>query len=65
MKCYKAKWILTSNDVLEDMAIVVDDGKIILNIRNAALFLILKLILKKNILKNSGMPLLLQDLLIC
>ena len=30
MKCYKAKWILTSaNDVLEDMAIVVDEGKII------------------------------------
>ena len=29
MKCYKAKWILTSNEVLEDMAIVVDEGKII------------------------------------
>lgn len=30
MKCYKAKWILTSEDaVLEDMAIVVDGGKII------------------------------------
>lgn len=30
MKCYKAKWILTSaDDVLEDMAIVVDEGKII------------------------------------
>lgn len=30
MKCYKAKWILTSEDkVLEDSAIVVDDGKII------------------------------------
>lgn len=30
MKCYKAKWILTSTDkVLEDMAIVVDEGKII------------------------------------
>lgn len=30
MKCYKAKWILTSKDeVLRDMAIVVDEGKII------------------------------------
>ena len=30
MKCYKAKWILTSEDnVLEDSAIVVDEGKII------------------------------------
>jgi len=30
MKCYKAKWIMTSTDaVLEDMAIVVDEGKII------------------------------------
>ena len=29
MKCYKSKWILTSNEVLEDMAIVVDEGKII------------------------------------
>lgn len=30
MKCYKAKWILTSEDnVLEDMALVVDEGKII------------------------------------
>ena len=30
MKCYKAKWILTSADeVLRDMAIVVDEGKII------------------------------------
>lgn len=30
MKCYKAKWILTSEDtVLEDMAIVVDGGKIV------------------------------------
>jgi len=30
MKCYKAKWILTSSDkVLRDMAIVVDEGKII------------------------------------
>jgi cytosine/adenosine deaminase-related metal-dependent hydrolase len=29
MKCYKAKWILTSFEVLEDMAIVVDEGKII------------------------------------
>lgn len=29
MKCYKAKWILTSNEVLEDVAIVVDEGKII------------------------------------
>lgn len=30
MKCYKAKWILTSaNEVLRDMAIVVDEGKII------------------------------------
>lgn len=30
MKCYKAKWILTSaEEVLEDMAIVVDEGKII------------------------------------
>ena len=30
MKCYKAKWILTSTDeVLRDMAIVVDDGKIV------------------------------------
>lgn len=30
MKCYKAKWIMTSADaVLEDMAIVVDEGKII------------------------------------
>lgn len=30
MKCYKSKWILTSEDqVLEDMALVVDEGKII------------------------------------
>lgn len=29
MKCYKAKWILTSNDVLEDMALVVDEGKFV------------------------------------
>lgn len=30
MKCYKAKWILTSEDnVLENMALVVDEGKII------------------------------------
>ena len=30
MKCYKAKWILTSEDnILEDSAIVVDEGKII------------------------------------
>lgn len=29
MKCYKSKWILTSDEVLEDMAIVVDEGKII------------------------------------
>lgn len=30
MKCYKAKWILTSEEqVLEDMALVVDEGKII------------------------------------
>ncbi len=30
MKCYKAKWILTSEDsVLEDYALVVDEGKII------------------------------------
>lgn len=30
MKCYKAKWILTSTgEVLEDKAIVVDEGKII------------------------------------
>ena len=30
MKCYKAKWILTSSDeVLRDMAIVVDEGKIV------------------------------------
>lgn len=30
MKCYKAKWILTSEDkILEDYAIVVDEGKII------------------------------------
>ena len=30
MKCYKAKWILTSEDtVLEDMALVVDGGKIV------------------------------------
>lgn len=30
MKCYKAKWILTSADkVLEDMSIVVDEGKIV------------------------------------
>ena len=30
MKCYKAKWILTSADeVLRDMGIVVDEGKII------------------------------------
>lgn len=30
MKCYKAKWILTSaEEILEDMAIVVDEGKII------------------------------------
>ena len=30
MKCYKAKWVLTSTDeVLKDMAIVVDEGKII------------------------------------
>lgn len=30
MKCYKSKWILTSADeVLRDMAIVVDEGKII------------------------------------
>lgn len=29
MKCYKAKWILTSEDnILEDMALVVDEGKI-------------------------------------
>lgn len=36
MKCYKAKWILTSaGKVLEDMAIVVDEGKIIDIIPNA------------------------------
>lgn len=36
MKCYKAKWILTSTDkVLEDMAIVVDEGKIIDIISNS------------------------------
>lgn len=30
MKCYKSKWILTSADeVLQDMAIVVDEGKIV------------------------------------
>ena len=30
MKCYKTKWILTSEDsVLEDMALVVDEGKIV------------------------------------
>ena len=30
MKCYKAKWIITScGDVLRDMAIVVDEGKIV------------------------------------
>lgn len=30
MKCYKAKWILTSEgEILEDYAIVVDEGKII------------------------------------
>ncbi|MCI1274264.1 MAG: amidohydrolase family protein [Clostridiaceae bacterium] len=30
MKCYKSRWILTSEDeVLENMALVVDDGKII------------------------------------
>ena len=30
MKCYKSKWILTSeNEILEDYAIVVDEGKII------------------------------------
>ena len=30
MKCYKSKWILTSaGEVLRDMAIVVDEGKII------------------------------------
>ena len=30
MKCYKAKWILTSEDsVLENHAIVVDEGKIV------------------------------------
>lgn len=30
MKCYKAKWILTSADeVLQDMAVVVDEGKIV------------------------------------
>lgn len=30
MKCYKAKWVLTSlGEVLKDMAIVVDEGKII------------------------------------
>lgn len=37
MKCYKAKWILTSaQDVLEDMAIVVDEGKIIDIIPNSS-----------------------------
>ena len=36
MKCYKAKWILTSEDkVLEDYAIVVDDGKITAIIPNS------------------------------
>lgn len=36
MKCYKAKWILTSEDaVLEDMALVVDGGKIVDIIPNA------------------------------
>ncbi len=30
MKCYKARWILTSeNEVLENMALVVDEGKIV------------------------------------
>ena len=30
MKCYKSKWILTSEgEILEDYAIVVDEGKII------------------------------------
>ena len=37
MKCYKAKWILTSADeVLRDMAIVVDEGKIIDIIPNSS-----------------------------
>lgn len=36
MKCYKAKWILTSEDeILEDYAVVVDEGKIIDIIPNA------------------------------
>ena len=30
MKCYKSKWILTSEgEILKDYAIVVDEGKII------------------------------------
>ena len=30
MKCYKSKWILTSeNEILEDYALVVDEGKIV------------------------------------
>jgi len=36
MKCYKSKWILTSTgEVLQDMAIVVDEGKIINIIPNS------------------------------
>ena len=36
MKCYKSKWILTSKDeVLRDMAIVVDEGKIVDIITNS------------------------------
>lgn len=36
MKCYKAKWILTSEDkILEDTALVVDEGKIVNLIPNS------------------------------
>ena len=30
MKCYKSKWILTSeNEILKDYALVIDEGKIV------------------------------------
>ena len=36
MKCYKAKWILTSEDkILEDTALIVDEGKIVNLIPNS------------------------------
>ena len=55
MKCYKAKWILTSTDkVLEDMAIVVDEGKIIDIIPNSDVNFDEKHIIQTQIFSGRG-----------